>query len=124
KHGNRNGKCRLSMVGWRKPTPCLEISSCENAVMQDKEPLPIAMNKREREILARLATGLSDQQIADELFLSLHTIKWYNRQIFGKLGVNSRTQAITRARALGLIGANDLPAPMTSPASDQPLPVK
>src|SRR5689334_679319 len=37
---------------------------------------------------------MSDQQIADELYLSLNTIKWYNRQIYSKLGVNSRTQAI------------------------------
>jgi pimeloyl-ACP methyl ester carboxylesterase/DNA-binding CsgD family transcriptional regulator len=92
--------------------------------MEDKEPLLTPMNKREREILERLATGLSDQQIADELFLSLHTVKWYNRQIFNKLGVSSRTQAITKARALGLVGANDLPAPVTSQASDQPPPVK
>jgi len=75
--------------------------------MEDKEPLLTPMNKREREILERLATGLSDQQIADELFLSLHTVKWYNRQIFNKLGVSSRTQAITKARTLGLVGGND-----------------
>ncbi|MDL1943636.1 alpha/beta fold hydrolase [Chloroflexi bacterium CFX2] len=87
--------------------------------MEDKEPLLTPMNKREREILTRLATGLSDQQIADELFLSLHTIKWYNRQIFNKLGVKSRTQAIIKARALGLVGANDLPASATSQAGDR-----
>jgi len=88
--------------------------------MEDKEPLLTPMNKREREILERLATGLSDQQIADELFLSLHTVKWYNRQIFNKLGVSSRTQAITKARALGLFGANDPLAPASFQASDQP----
>ena len=92
--------------------------------MEDKEPLLPPMNKREREILARLATGLSDQQIADELFLSLHTVKWYNRQIFGKLGVSSRTQAITKARALGLVGANDPLVPASLPANDQPSPVQ
>ena len=92
--------------------------------MEDKEPLLTPMNKREREILERLATGLSDQQIADELFLSLHTVKWYNRQIFGKLGVSSRTQAITKARALGLFGANDPLARASFQVSDQPLPVK
>lgn len=92
--------------------------------MEDQEPNLTPMNKREREILARLASGLSDQQIADELFLSLHTIKWYNRQIFSKLGVSSRTQAITKARALGLIGADDIPAPVTFTASDQPPPIK
>jgi len=92
--------------------------------MEDKEPLLTPMNKREREILERLATGLSDQQIADELFLSLHTVKWYNRQIFNKLGVSSRMQAITKARALGLVGANDLPVPVASQAGGQPLSLK
>jgi pimeloyl-ACP methyl ester carboxylesterase/DNA-binding CsgD family transcriptional regulator len=88
--------------------------------MEDKEPLLTPMNKREREILERLATGLSDQQIADELFLSLHTVKWYNRKIFNKLGVSSRTQAITKARALGLVGANDPLATASFKAEDQP----
>ena len=88
--------------------------------MEDKEPLLTPMNKREREILARLATGLSDQQIADELFLSLHTIKWYNRQIFNKLGVSNRTQAIAKARALGLFRANDPLAPASFQPGDQP----
>lgn len=88
--------------------------------MEDKEPLLTPMNKREREILERLATGLSDQQIADELFLSLHTVKWYNRQIFDKLGVGNRMQAVTKARALGLISANDPRAPASVQAGDQP----
>jgi pimeloyl-ACP methyl ester carboxylesterase/DNA-binding CsgD family transcriptional regulator len=92
--------------------------------MEDQEPLLTPMNKREREILERLATGLSDQQIADELFLSLHTVKWYNRQIFNKLGVSSRTQAITKARALGLFGTNDFSAPVTSQAGGQSPPLE
>jgi pimeloyl-ACP methyl ester carboxylesterase/DNA-binding CsgD family transcriptional regulator len=87
--------------------------------MEDKEPYLTPMSKREREILERLATGLSDQQIADELFLSLHTVKWYNRQIFNKLGVSSRTQAITKARALGLFSANDPLAPASFQPGDQ-----
>ena len=92
--------------------------------MEDREPLLTPMNKREREILERLATGLSDQQIADELFLSLHTVKWYNRQIFNKLGVSSRTQAITKARALGLFSANDPLAPASFQTGDQRPPVR
>ncbi len=88
--------------------------------MEDKEPLLTPMNKREREILERLATGLSDQQIADELILSLHTIKWYNRQIFNKLGVSNRTQAITKARTLGLFGTTDQVAPPSIQEGDQP----
>lgn len=71
------------------------------------------LTNREIQILERLVAGLSDQQIADELFLSLNTVKWYNRQIYGKLGVSSRTQAISRAHELNLYeGDNlaDLPA--------------
>jgi pimeloyl-ACP methyl ester carboxylesterase/DNA-binding CsgD family transcriptional regulator len=92
--------------------------------MEDQAPLLAPLSKREQEILARLSAGLSDQQIADEMFLSLHTVKWYNRQIFSKLGVSSRTQAITKARVLGLFGANDLAAPVSLQAGDQPPPVQ
>lgn len=72
--------------------------------MEDNAHLLAPLSKREREILAQLSNGLSDQQIADELFLSLHTVKWYNRQIYSKLGVSSRTQAIAHAKKLGLLG--------------------
>ena len=61
------------------------------------------LTAREKAILARLSSGLSDQQIANELFLSLHTVKWYNRQIYSKLGVGNRTQALAVARALGFL---------------------
>jgi DNA-binding CsgD family transcriptional regulator len=76
------------------------------------------LNKREREILAQLSAGLSDQQIADELFLSLHTVKWYNRQIYSKLGVSSRTQAIAHAKTLGLLDedVSISPSPLRSQA--------
>jgi pimeloyl-ACP methyl ester carboxylesterase/DNA-binding CsgD family transcriptional regulator len=57
------------------------------------------LTEREHEILVRLSSGLTDQQIADELFLSLNTVKWYNRQIYGKLGVNSRMQAVASAKS-------------------------
>ncbi len=87
--------------------------------MESKELLLDSLNKREREILAQLSADLSDQQIADKLFLSLNTIKWYNRQIYRKLGVNGRFQAITKARALGLFGTDDLIAHPAFRASDQ-----
>jgi pimeloyl-ACP methyl ester carboxylesterase/DNA-binding CsgD family transcriptional regulator len=92
--------------------------------MEDEAPLLAPLSKREREILAQLSAGLSDQQIADELFLSLHTVKWYNRQIYSKLGVSGRTQAITTARTLGLINTNDLLAHPSFQVSDQPPPVE
>ena len=71
--------------------------------MDGKATSPDILTEREKEILVRLASGLSDQQIADELFLSPNTVKWHNRQIYSKLGVGSRTQAITHARELGLL---------------------
>ena len=68
-------------------------------------PLPIdgGLTEREVEILALVAEGLSNRQIAERLFLSTGTVKWYLNQAYGKLGVNSRTQAVARGRELGLI---------------------
>ena len=71
--------------------------------MKEKVTSANPLNEREQEILRRLSAGLSDQQIADELFLSLNTVKWYNRQIYSKLGVRSRTQAIAYVKDLGLL---------------------
>lgn len=76
--------------------------------MTRKAISPDLLNEREKEILQRLSTGLSDQQIADELFLSLHTIKWYNRQIYSKLGVRSRTQAIAHVKDLNALDNSEV----------------
>ena len=67
---------------------------------QISEPL----TKRERDILALLAQHLSDHEIADRLVVSSNTVKWYNRQIYDKLGVANRHQAVERALALELLG--------------------
>ena len=61
------------------------------------------LSDRERAVLRLIADGLSNQEIGDRLFLALNTVKAHTRSIYGKLGVNSRTQAIARARALGLL---------------------
>ena len=90
--------------------------------MEGTGAIPERLHEREAAILGRLAAGLSDQQIADELRLSLHTIKWYNRQLYGKLGVRSRTQAIAYARSLGLLPGDSSGAPPLTPAS--PLPIR
>ncbi len=67
------------------------------------QPEPESWGQRELAILSLIAEGLSNREIAQKLHLSLETIKWYNKQIFAKLGVNSRTQAISAARRLALI---------------------
>ena len=92
--------------------------------MERKSPSspPDQLTEREQTILARLAAGLSDQQIAADLFLSPNTIRWYNRQIYSKLGVGSRTQAIARANELGLL---DSGVSAAAPAAPRPaLPVQ
>ncbi len=61
------------------------------------------LTERELEVLQLIAEGLTNQQIADELIISVGTAKWYTAQIYGKLAVNSRTQAVARARELALI---------------------
>lgn len=62
-----------------------------------------ALTEREAEVLHLLATGLSNQEIAEKLVISLSTIKTHITRIYSKLDVTSRTQAIVRARELKLI---------------------
>ncbi|MCC7449897.1 MAG: tetratricopeptide repeat protein [Anaerolineae bacterium] len=61
------------------------------------------LTRREQDILRLLANGLSDGEIAQALVLTVGTVKWYNRQIYSKLGVSSRTLAIVRAQQWGLL---------------------
>jgi LuxR family maltose regulon positive regulatory protein len=59
------------------------------------------LSPRELEVLELISQGLSNQEIADRLFLALSTVKGYTRTIFDKLQVQRRTEAVARARALG-----------------------
>ena len=61
------------------------------------------LSQRELEILKLIAQGLSNREIGERLFLALDTVKGHNRKIFDKLQVQSRTEAIARARELGLL---------------------
>ncbi len=64
---------------------------------------PEALSERELEVLNLIAAGLSSKDIAAELFLAIGTVKKHTNNIFGKLGVQSRTQAVARAHERGLI---------------------
>ena len=61
------------------------------------------LTNRELEILRLVALGLSNRDIAEELVIALETVKWYNRQIYSKLNVSGRVQALNRARELGVL---------------------
>jgi LuxR family maltose regulon positive regulatory protein len=65
-------------------------------------PLLEPLTEREREVLHLLADGASNREIADHLVLSVNTVKKHVLNICGKLGVQSRTQAIAKARSLNL----------------------
>jgi LuxR family transcriptional regulator, maltose regulon positive regulatory protein len=55
--------------------------------------------------LRLIQQGRSNQEIGEALFLSLHTVKWHNQNIFDKLHVKRRTEAVARALALKLLQA-------------------
>jgi LuxR family maltose regulon positive regulatory protein len=61
------------------------------------------LSNRELDVLQLIAEGLTNQDIASRLYLSLNTVKAHTRNIYSKLGVNSRTQAVARARTLGIL---------------------
>jgi LuxR family maltose regulon positive regulatory protein len=61
------------------------------------------LSAREQEVLGLIAKGNSNQEIADQLFISLHTVKTHARKINAKLGAKSRTQAIVKARELAIL---------------------
>jgi LuxR family maltose regulon positive regulatory protein len=64
------------------------------------------LSDREEEVLRLIAEGLTNREIADRLYVALNTVKAHTRNIYGKLGVHSRTQAVAQSRELGLLGPN------------------
>lgn len=72
-------------------------------IFNENELQRLGISKREHEVLELIARGLSNQEIADKLFVSLNTIKTHTSNLFLKLEVNRRTQAIQKAKDLRLI---------------------
>ena len=75
----------------------------DHAASSDILPLVEPLSKREMETLLLIAEGLSNKEIAQRMCISLRTVKYYSTGLYNKLGVDSRMQAVNRARALGLI---------------------
>lgn len=75
----------------------------DERVALEADGLAEKLSVRELAVLQLIARGCSNQEISDSLFISLHTVKTHARHINGKLGVERRTQAVARAKALGLL---------------------
>ncbi len=69
----------------------------------EKTLLKFGISKREWEVLALMSEGLSNQEIAERLFVSLNTIKTHSSNLFEKLDVKRRTQAIEKGKRLGIL---------------------
>ena len=67
------------------------------------DPNKLGLSKREIEVLELIAEGFSNQEIADQLFVSLNTTKTHISNIYSKLNVKRRTQAIQKARDLAIV---------------------
>ena len=74
-----------------------------SALTRSAQPLIEPLSQRELEVLRLIAEGLSNDEISKRLFLALDTVKGHNRKIFDKLQVQRRTEAVARARELGLL---------------------
>lgn len=77
--------------------------SSENFERNEKALEELGISKRELEVLELIAQGLSNNEIAERLFVSLNTIKTHSSKLFEKLEVNRRAQAVEAARRLGII---------------------
>lgn len=75
--------------------------------MNDREtddlPLAQPLTAREQDILTLIGEGMSNRQISEQLIIAMSTVKWYVRQIYNKLGVSNRGEAVARALGLGLL---------------------
>jgi DNA-binding CsgD family transcriptional regulator len=92
----------------RRSTSGIPARTLQPVASPVPEPAPedspaAALNRHEREILRLIAAGHSNKEIAAELSLSLNTIKMYTSQLYRKLGVHRRTEAVALARRIGLL---------------------
>lgn len=79
------------------------VQKSSDFTINEWELKKLNLSNREYEILQLVAKGLSNEEIAKQLFLSLSTIKTHNQNLFAKLEVKSRTQAIDKAKRLQII---------------------
>jgi LuxR family maltose regulon positive regulatory protein len=79
------------------------FAEATDAALAMPQPLVEPLTERELEVLALIAAGMTNQEVAQELTITVGTVKRHLHNIYGKLNVSNRTQAIARARALKLL---------------------
>jgi DNA-binding CsgD family transcriptional regulator len=100
-----DGTAHFPWVGdWQSVVRALRpVATAERAARVDGEPTAVLLSNREREVLTLVARGLNDQEIADQLVLSRHTVHRHVANIRHKLGRGTRTAAVAEAARLGLL---------------------
>jgi DNA-binding CsgD family transcriptional regulator len=102
--GNRLTKTKIAIVEVEKQVIVEKLVPADPGFTLDESELErLGISKREYEVLELISQGLSNQEIADKLFVSTNTIKTHSSNLFMKLDARRRTQAIQRARELRLL---------------------
>ena len=84
--------------------PVTEMASTKDDVQDASHPgLVERLSERELDVLRLVAEGMSNEQIGEKLFISMHTVKVHARNIYAKLDTHNRTEAVTRARYFGIL---------------------
>ncbi len=79
------------------------IAPSPEFILNEAELEKLGMSRRELDVLEHMAKGLSNAEIAEKLFVSLNTVKTHSSKIFEKLDVKRRTQAVEKAKRIGII---------------------
>lgn len=82
----------------------VDVRGKEPGTIDDAMLEELGISKREYEVLQLIAKGMTNKQVADVLFVSENTIKTHIANLFAKLDVNRRTQAVQRAKELNILG--------------------
>ena len=93
-------KPKIETIIVEKP---IYISTNNDFTPNEAEIENLSISKRELEVLQLIAEGLSNREIAEKLFVSLNTVKTHSSNVFEKLDVKRRTQAVEKAKKSGLI---------------------
>ena len=79
------------------------LRAADGEQASETRTIPVPLSLRESEVLKLLANGMSNQEVADQLWIALGTVKTHVNSIYGKLDARGRTRAIARARELGIL---------------------